>query len=166
MPNSNTPNPPDDQLPDNIVDELRQYDEMPFAVPIMLDKTIIRDAHEYLAASPSAPPTRRWFRVAVAVSSACAALLLFTVTRWTNDTNRSDQPLTAQALNEPADMKRIQPPANPRDIDENGTVNILDAYAMARRLESGESADTWDFNSDGQLDESDIQLVAFDAVML
>jgi hypothetical protein len=63
-------------------------------------------------------------------------------------------------------MKGIQMAANPRDIDENGTVDILDAYAMARRLESGESADTWDFNSDGQLDESDIQLVAFDAVML
>ena len=161
MTSSNIPNPPDDQLSDNIVDELRQFDEMPFAVPTMIDKTIIRDAHEYLAASSSVLPARRWFRVAVAVSSACAALLLFTVTRWTKDTDRS-----AQALNEPADMKRIQLPANPRDIDMNGTVDILDAYALARRLESGESADRWDFNSDGQLDESDIQLVAFDAVML
>ena len=166
MTSSNTPNPPDDQLPDHIVDELQQFDAMPFAVPTMLDKTIIRDAHEYLAASPAPPPTRRWFRVAVAVSSVCAALLLFTVTRWTNDTDRSAQPLTAQAWNESADMKRIQLPANPRDIDENGTVDILDAYALARRLESGKSTDTWDFNSDGQLDESDIQLVAFDAVML
>ena len=54
----------------------------------------------------------------------------------------------------------------PKDIDGNGTVDILDAYAMARLLESGESGGHWDFNSDGQLNEDDVQLVAFDAVML
>ncbi len=54
------------------------------------------------------------------------------------------------------------------DIDGNGRVDILDAYAMARGLanESSPPNPAWDINADGTIDQRDIDAVAQSAVRL
>jgi hypothetical protein len=53
------------------------------------------------------------------------------------------------------------------DIDGNGRVDILDAFALARRIESGNvSAGVGDLNHDGRVDRSDVDAVAMQAVRL
>ncbi len=55
--------------------------------------------------------------------------------------------------------------AGPGDIDGSGTVDIVDAYLMARRMEAGEQPDPgWDFNSDGRVDRGDVNALAGRAV--
>jgi len=53
------------------------------------------------------------------------------------------------------------------DIDQNGTVNILDAYSLARHIKSQQPArPTWDLNADGRINQADVDLVAYTAVRL
>ena len=51
------------------------------------------------------------------------------------------------------------------DLDLNGRVDILDAFAMARQFRDGDT-EARDFNHDGRFDELDIDLVAREAVKL
>lgn len=53
------------------------------------------------------------------------------------------------------------------DIDGNGRVDILDAFALARRIRSGAALrEEWDFNGDGRVDRGDADVVALAAVRL
>ena len=52
-----------------------------------------------------------------------------------------------------------------RDVDRNGRVDILDAFALARMIRQDDSAFN-DINGDGRADQLDIDLVARDAVRL
>ncbi len=53
------------------------------------------------------------------------------------------------------------------DIDENGRVDILDAFKLARHIESTGSTDKkWDINGDGLVNREDVDKVAFAAVSL
>ncbi|MHC4557952.1 MAG: dockerin type I domain-containing protein [Planctomycetota bacterium] len=60
------------------------------------------------------------------------------------------------------------------DIDLNGRVDILDAFKLARHIESSEYTKTnlslakqgWDINSDGLVNSNDVDLVALAAVRL
>ena len=53
------------------------------------------------------------------------------------------------------------------DIDRNGCVDILDAFKLARHIESAEVREAkWDINGDGLVDRADVDVVAFAAVRL
>ncbi len=52
-----------------------------------------------------------------------------------------------------------------KDINRDGVVDILDAFALARKIESGEMRNA-DFNRDGVVDQRDVESVANDVVRL
>lgn len=53
------------------------------------------------------------------------------------------------------------------DLDRNGEVNILDAFALARSLESGgRTLAAWDVTGDGVVDERDVRAIAERAVRI
>lgn len=53
------------------------------------------------------------------------------------------------------------------DIDKNGEVNILDAFKLAKQIQSpGELDKKWDINGDGNINQGDVDLVASAAVSL
>lgn len=53
------------------------------------------------------------------------------------------------------------------DLDNNGRVDILDAFWLARQLQADKPTEAhWDLNTDGRVDQSDIDLVAQMAVKL
>jgi hypothetical protein len=55
----------------------------------------------------------------------------------------------------------------PADLDRNGRVDILDAFALARRLDAGDTPEsTLDLNRDGAVDARDVDLLALRAVAL
>ena len=51
------------------------------------------------------------------------------------------------------------------DVDRSGRVDILDAFALARRIQQGTAAG-FDLNRDGVVDKLDVDLVAAQAVRL
>jgi hypothetical protein len=52
------------------------------------------------------------------------------------------------------------------DVNGDGALNILDAYAMARALKAGEGNENWDQNGDGKVGARDVQRLAQAAVAL
>ena len=51
------------------------------------------------------------------------------------------------------------------DVDQSGRVDILDAFALARRIQQG-TAGGFDLNRDGVVDKLDVDLIAAQAVRL
>ncbi|MCI0363932.1 MAG: dockerin type I domain-containing protein [Phycisphaerales bacterium] len=53
------------------------------------------------------------------------------------------------------------------DVDGNGLVDILDAYALARRLQNSQPLElTLDLTGDGAIDRMDVDAIAMEAVAL
>jgi hypothetical protein len=62
---------------------------------------------------------------------------------------------------------RVQTAFAAEDIDHNGRVDIVDAFQLARHIESGHGINPlWDFNGDGVIDRKDVDEVASAAVAL
>lgn len=84
-------------------------------------------------------PVRRWIGIAAAL-----AFVMILAPRWGS---------TAPAL--------------AADLDGDGEVNVLDAFALARSLESGgRMLIAWDVNQDGVVDEGDVRAIAAQAVRI
>jgi hypothetical protein len=52
------------------------------------------------------------------------------------------------------------------DIDASGAVDIVDAYLMSRRLKRGAAPSSWDFDDDGAVTDTDVDVVVSRAVAL
>lgn len=59
-----------------------------------------------------------------------------------------------------------QPASVARDLDGNGRVDILDAFAIAREIQSGRNQPGFDINGDGRLTQADVNEIAQRAVTL
>jgi hypothetical protein len=62
----------------------------------------------------------------------------------------------------------LRPSPAPGDLDGDGTVDILDALVLARRIESDQTLDvpTADLNNDGIVDRRDVDAIAARSVQL
>lgn len=128
-------------------------------VPTNIDRAVVEAARTRLVRRQ---PRLRWVRWTVPTAAAAAvivgAYVLF-VTGGTADRQcqNSKFPPKAGVL-----VSTVQ-----ADIDRNGRVDILDAFKLARHIESGHAADsTWDTNGDGLVNREDVDRVAFAAVRL
>ncbi len=54
----------------------------------------------------------------------------------------------------------------PGDLDRSGRVDILDAFVLARQLDSDIAPAAGDFNGDGRIDHADVDAIAMAAVRL
>lgn len=164
---------PNETLPPAVQRALERLDDVPINMSSLRDQEILRAAHGSLRTGPRRPVGRRWWPMATVVATA-AALLLVTALPDRNS-SVSDQAAVSQlngelkTFDEPVVGVRLARAAvltDARDLDRNGSVDILDAYLLARRLQSGESGDEWDFDHNGQLDELDVKTLALAAVAL
>ena len=60
----------------------------------------------------------------------------------------------------------VRPSTVPMDINRDGTVDILDAYALQVQLQKGERDPRRDVNGDGVVDEKDVEAIARSCVLL
>ena len=145
----------DDQppLPKRLAGDLTGLFSPPRPVPRDMDDDILFAARRHLA---EARRTRRWGRIAVA---AAAIALVFGL---------------QHLMQPPRPLPNIQPPGadqtqivRRQDIDRSGRVDILDAFALARMIRSGEQTQTrWDINGDGRVDQADVDAIANSAVRI
>lgn len=120
-------------------------DVKPFDIPPSVDSAVLSSARPVLADIRRARRTRQ--RATWAVLATAAALALWFVLT----------PVNAPRLDRNARM----------DIDGNGVVDVLDAFALARKLRAHESLPAaGDFNQDGAVDDADVELVMAKAVDL
>ena len=55
---------------------------------------------------------------------------------------------------------------SPMDINEDGQVDILDAFTLASRIEHRTLKEKWDINGDGQINQADVEEISAFAVKL
>ena len=120
------------------------------SVPPEVDRAVMNQARQRLLRRRP----RRLLRWAVSVAAAAAVIIfVFTV---------------ELAKKEPGPVfSRLDHAVTPADIDQNGRVDILDAFRLARHIESTDRPETkWDINGDGLVNRNDVDSVAFAAVRL
>lgn len=136
-------------VPVGLAEELRQFHNQRIFVPPEVDRSVLKRAERRFRRIRARKPWTLWSAIA-----ACIALGLATF--WTLDPGR---PAPQQELN--------SSPLTQEDVDGNGSVNVLDAFALARWIKSGDSLQPrLDMNRDGLIDTQDIDHVAFKAVRL
>lgn len=168
-----------------LVSDMRRLYPSAGPVPAEVDEAILAAARARIAAR-----RRAWIvlrRVSIAATAAAAAIGLAV---WIGQGGLRSTPTAEMniAALTPADHVAH---ADPKDIDRNGHIDILDAFMLARHIEkkrdrfvfqepggdrdeqrmpqktnlsrfSGE----WDFNGDGVVDQGDVDGVAMAAVSL
>ena len=177
MSDTNMSQTPEDQLPQEVVAELRKQLKSPVTVPSNIDEAILADARAVLM-SASRPDRRRfgwrrWTLGIVSVGSLAAALVIAISPQ--NPMGEGPAIATRDAVKSVSDQvtssSAIESTGLKEDFDQNGSVNILDALALARRISdandhSADQLSAGDLNGDGVVDRSDVDLIAMTAVML
>lgn len=116
----------------------------PIFVPPSVDEAILREAREHFQKLRPMPSVWRrfapWTALAASVVGLAWAGALFFKTP------------TRLALR--------------NDVNGDGQVDILDAYALARTIEQGKAEKRWDLNGDGKVDELDVNWIASRVVQI
>jgi len=139
-----------------------------FSVPSEVDRAIIDKVHQHFI--PKHWRHRIFHHISLWRVAAAAAVIIFAfslnLTQKPGPTTTSSFIVEAQAI----------------DIDRNGRVDILDAFKLARYIESADRTKTnlspvsstgqalrkqeWDINGDGLVNRNDVDSVALAAVRL
>jgi hypothetical protein len=134
------------QAPDKLLQALRDLQKNLLFVPPAVDQAVLKDARAHLQRiTPRPLPRRPW--LPWAAMAAGLALAIWLGERW------------------------IQPTPAPSfardDLNHDGNVDILDAFALAAKIETGGTLDLrWDINGDGRVDRYDVAAIAARAVSL
>ena len=141
------------EAPRRLVEGLRSVYGARVDVPPAVDRAVLSQARGRLARGGRVLPVRRW-AMAGALVAAVVLVVGFGLIGPGLLPDRSPAPPLGAAL--------------PReDVDRNGRVDILDAFTLARRVESAGELDLeWDMNADGLVDGEDVDRVALAAVRL
>ena len=125
-------------------------------VPPKVDRAVLDQANRHFVAVRFSKGGRRRFRWSVVWKvAAAAAIVLFA---FSFDLTKKPKPALDRSA--AAGIQAV-------DIDQNGRVDILDAFTLARDIESaGPIKKDWDINGDGKVNRDDIDAVAFAAVRL
>jgi len=125
-------------------------------IPACVDRAVAEAARRHFVR----PRPRLWKLRWAMPATAAAAILLGVCIWWLNIGP------AGQSVHE-AHPQALAASQAQADVDQNGKVDILDAFALARHLESSQPADqAWDFNGDGLIDRRDVDMVALAAVRL
>jgi len=139
-----------------------------FSVPPELDRAIMDKAHQHFI--PKHWRHRVFRHISLWRIAAAAAVIIFAFSL-----NLTEKP-------GPSTSRTVLVEAQAVDIDRNGRVDILDAFKLARHIESADRTKTnlspvsstgqalqkqgWDINGDGLVNRNDVDSVALAAVRL
>ncbi len=152
-----SPSPPDPQdLPElagDLARDLAALGSRNIEVPRDIDDAVMAAARSALSERRRGRiAARRWARWTAAAAGLALVVWIGNVLTTTRPTAlRSVAPQLASA---------------PGDLDRSGGVDILDAFALARQLDSGTAPTHGDFNGDGRIDRADVDAIAMAAVRL
>jgi hypothetical protein len=125
-------------------EDLRTLFKPQLSVPPEVDRAVIDKSHQHFI--PKHWRHRIFQHISLWRIAAAAAVIIFAFSL-----NLTQKPGPTMAV----------------DIDRNGRVDILDAFKLARHIESANRTDKkWDINEDGVVNGKDVDLVASAAVSL
>jgi hypothetical protein len=140
---------PELRLPSALADDLVRLYRPRIDVPAAVDEAVLNAARQRLAQVRRRRLVFRWATAGMATAAA-VALAFWAVDR--TGTPKASQSPVVQAV-------------YTADYDQNGRIDILDAFGLARRIEAGDGVDRqWDVNGDGVVDRKDVDAIAMKAV--
>ena len=150
----------DSRVGPNLAEDLNVLFGPGSSVPAEVDRAVIDRANRHFVRRGRRRPWPRW----AASAAAAAAVIIFAAVLQTRFSGPSDQ----KSLSGNQFSARMPAKATlATDIDRNGCVDILDAFKLARHIESAEVREAkWDINGDELVDRADVDVVAFAAVRL
>ena len=140
--------PRDEQLkaPPRLIEALRQASSERIFVPPAIDQTILKAAQRQLSPLRRARARRVWWWTRLATASAVVVAFALVTAQWHRSANGR---------------------FGLEDLNRDGQIDILDAFALARQVKQGNSPDKrLDLNGDGVIDEKDVATIAGHAVKL
>jgi len=142
------------RIPSKLSADLNALFQPRVGVPPEVDRAVMDRAHKHFAGIKPTKDKRLRVHWAWRIA-AVAAVIIFA---FSLDLTKQTAPTTDRfSLSE----------TQAADIDRNGRVDILDAFKLAKQIESAGPAETeWDINGDGLIDRSDVDVVALAAVRL
>ena len=142
------------RVPSKLSADLNALFQPQLGVPPEVDRAVMDRAHKHFAPLQSGKGKRLRIHWGWRIAAAAAVVIL----AFSLDLTKQTGPATDRfSLSE----------TQATDIDRNGRVDILDAFKLAKHIESTGPAETeWDINGDGLIDRSDVDVVAFAAVRL
>ncbi len=178
---NNPNNEPQFSISEKFREDLKSIYRPAVSVPPEVDRAVLDQAHQHFSRRYK---TRRRFRWAASIAAAAAVVIfafIFNIARepttkmareTAQDAPRRSTSYTARKPT-PAVVSSVIAQAR-ADIDRNGRVDILDAFKLARHVESADRTETnsslrkqgWDINGDGVVNSDDVDLVALSAVRL
>ena len=124
-------------LSDRFTEDMRKLYSASVSVPPEIDRAILDKASQKLTRPRRRLHILRW----IGPAAAAAAIIIFAFV-FTNQ-------------------------STPADIDRNGKVDILDAFKLAKHIQSESKPNIkWDINGDGFVNQQDVDSVALAAVSL
>lgn len=146
--NKNHDNEQEFDLSDRFAKDIKNLYSASVSVPTEVDRAILNKAAQKLKRPRSHIRILRW----IGPVAAAAAIIIFVSLPKLQKARISQMKSVAQIST---------------DIDNNGRVDILDAFKLAKLIQSEISVDKkWDINGDGLVDEGDVDKVALVAVSL
>ena len=124
-------------LSDKFSEDVKKLYRASASVPPEIDRAILNKASQKLARPRKRLHILRW----IGPAAAAAAIIIFAFV-FTNQ-------------------------STPADIDRNGRVDILDAFKLAKHIQSESKPNKkWDINGDGLVNQEDVDSIALVAVSL
>ena len=151
------------RLPSKLSADLNALFKPQQPVPQEADRAVLDRASQHFVRQEFVKVRRRRFRwIGLWRIAAAAAVVIFA---FSLDLTKKSVPTTERPV-----FVKVQA----IDIDRNGRVDILDAFKLARQIESAGLTKTslslqkqgWDINGDGLVNRNDVDLVALAAVRL
>ena len=147
------------KVTDRLSDDLKTLFKPQLPVPPEVDRAVMDQAHRHLVRK-SRP--RRLLRWVAPTAAAAAIIILVFMLEPSKQRSPGQLPVKTKDIRSSLALAVI-----PADIDLNGRVDILDAFKLARHIESTPHPDAkWDINGDGLVNRDDVDSVAFAAVRL
>jgi Dockerin type I domain len=154
---------PDDlsqtKMPQEFTDDLKATFGGRVFVPSEVDNRVLAEGRQHLTHRRSAWRTGWAASVAAVLVAAIGLAILIPTLRHARGPIADSAPHMASKIKTAPSLRE--------DIDRSGTVDILDAFALARHLETPANVTLqWDMDGDGIVDQTDIDHIASMAVQL
>ena len=142
------------RVPSKLSADMKAIFQPQVGVPPEVDRAVMDGIHKHFAPLQSGTGRRLRIHWVWRIAAAAAVIIL----AFSLDLSKQGGPTTDRFS---ASETQVV------DIDRNGRVDILDAFKLAKQIESaGPAATEWDINDDGLIDRSDVDVVALAAVRL
>ena len=165
--------------PAKLVTDLKDLHKEHIFVPPKVDQSILNAAREHLGETSREPveqeaATQPWIPQWAPWAAAAASLMLLLFLTLPGEKRPSPSALAKTsapsgiiALNqEPSSPTKKATKISPKDINKDGQVDILDAFMLASRIQTGAIEENWDINGDGQVNQADVEEISAFAVRL